>query len=289
MDALTFQQILDSKPNTAVLKVGPQTSIQEALKQLGLRHLIHLPITSHSNSSKIVSIVSILDIVTYLTSHSGDSTCLQHPVERCLSLSADEENYLMWERDSQDLVKETLVKFASGLHRALVTTTDGTAVSIVGQTDILRFIFNNKTQLKVDLSTSITRVAQKKPQNRPLVTMNASQSALDGFTLMSTNGVPVVPVLTPSNELVAVLSPKDLRAFNTPNAPSLNDLNRPVLEFLCINDLVRPLVRLEGDASLSDAINLLLHHHQHHVWIINGQRQLVAVVSHSDIIGFLTL
>lgn len=100
-------KLAHSKPS--LIAVSPIVSIQTALNLLQNNKITSLPVFSH-NSTQVVSIVNLFDILLYLMGRSDtvDNTAskLDHPVEYVLGLDSDRESYRMHKTDSQDTLLE---------------------------------------------------------------------------------------------------------------------------------------------------------------------------------------
>lgn len=102
-----------SKPS--LIAVSPIVSIQTALNLLQNNKITSLPVFSH-NSTQVVSIVNLFDILLYLMGRSDttvDNTAskLNDPVEYVLGLDSDRESYRMHKTDSQDTLLEASLGF----------------------------------------------------------------------------------------------------------------------------------------------------------------------------------
>lgn len=96
-------RLAETKPS--LIAVSPVVSIQSALNLMKANKITSLPVFSH-DSTQIVSIVNLFDILLYLVGGSDtvekDTFKLDDPVENVLGLDSDRESYWMHKTDSQD-------------------------------------------------------------------------------------------------------------------------------------------------------------------------------------------
>jgi CBS domain containing-hemolysin-like protein len=95
--------LAQSKP--PLIAVSPTVSIQTALTVMNKHHFTSLPIFSH-DSTKVISIVNLFDILLYLVGDLStvqvDKFPLDHPVENVLGLDADRESYRIHKTNPND-------------------------------------------------------------------------------------------------------------------------------------------------------------------------------------------
>ena len=104
--------LAESKP--ALIAVSPTVSIQTALSKMLSNKITSLPVFSH-NTTEVVSIVNLFDILLYLVGENKgsiekDKLKLNDPVERVLGLDSDKESYRMHKMDRADKLLEVKKK-----------------------------------------------------------------------------------------------------------------------------------------------------------------------------------
>lgn len=105
--------LAETKP--ALIAVSPTVSIQTALNTMLTHKITSLPVFSH-NSTEVVSIVNLFDILLYLVGEvdghfiEKEKLKLQDPVERVLGLDSERESYRMHKMDRKDKLLEVIPK-----------------------------------------------------------------------------------------------------------------------------------------------------------------------------------
>jgi hypothetical protein len=103
--------LAESKP--ALIAVSPTVSIQTALNKMLNSKITSLPVFSH-NSTEVVSIVNLFDILLYIVGETNvniekDKLKVDDPVERVLGLDTDRESYRIHKVDRKDKLIEVRV------------------------------------------------------------------------------------------------------------------------------------------------------------------------------------
>ncbi|KAI7886237.1 hypothetical protein K492DRAFT_177777 [Lichtheimia hyalospora FSU 10163] len=283
-------KLAHSKPS--LIAVSPIVSIQTALNLLQNNKITSLPVFSH-NSTQVVSIVNLFDILLYLMGRSDtvDNTTskLNDPVEYVLGLDSDRESYRMHKTDSQDTLLETLRAFASGIHRSLVVdyakpNNEGTW--LLSQTDIMQHIRKHpeSTEGLVDIHATVGSLGfDKKP---PLVSVSATQTALSGYRLIAEKRLSGVPIVDENGNLVGDLCLEDLPGANL---DTFDKLTLPCIEYVKYHMDTIALPVATPDTTLKQVIDIMITQDTHRVWIKQDEQsqKVIGVISMSDVIGLL--
>jgi CBS domain containing-hemolysin-like protein len=105
--------LAESKP--ALIAVSPTVSIQTALNKMLNNKITSLPVFSH-NSTEVVSIVNLFDILLYIVGENDlnniekEKLKVNDPVERVLGLDTDRESYRIHKVDRKDKLIEVCKK-----------------------------------------------------------------------------------------------------------------------------------------------------------------------------------
>ncbi|KAJ3293078.1 hypothetical protein BCR33DRAFT_854158 [Rhizoclosmatium globosum] len=287
----TFSELGLAKQN--VISVPPQSTIETALKTMASHNILTLPITSRAFPNKFAYILSTLDILLYVTSRQkpGSQLDLSVTVETAMTMDAEMESYRVFERDYRDTIESTLIHFAHGLHRALITDALKEKPAIViTQTDILSYIHKNVCFKQKDKSVLNLPCFSKTLAELGLVTnhvksMKDSETALEGYTRMAAAKILALPVVDAAGLVVATLSASDLRGLSR---ETLAYVNLNVLDFIKKMDLKstkEATSSLTPADTLLDAINLLVERDVHRLWILDSVLRPIGVVSQSDVIA----
>ncbi|KAI9334156.1 hypothetical protein BDR26DRAFT_867455 [Obelidium mucronatum] len=261
---------------------------------MATHNVLTLPITSRAFPEKYVYILSTLDILLYIVSRqkAGSTLDLSATVESAMTMDAEMESYRVFERDYRDTIESTMLVFAQGLHRALISDALKQKPSIVlTQSDILNYIHKNvcfKQKDKTILSLACfgkTLAELGLVMTSSVKSMKESETALEGYNRMAHFKLLALPVLSGAGLVVATLSASDLRGLSR---ETLAFVELPVLEFLkkmnlkADNETTSSLTPAD---TLLDAINLLVERDVHRLWIVDSVLRPIGVVSQSDVIA----
>ncbi|KAI9356583.1 hypothetical protein DFJ73DRAFT_823253 [Zopfochytrium polystomum] len=291
--SLTFQDLHLDKQQ--VVSVGPHCSLQDALATMAKHNVMTLPISSRAFPNKYVYILSSFDILLYLVSSrirnkNSAPDLAKTTVEAAMTMDAEMESYRVFERDFRDTMESTMVAFAKGAHRALISDALGVSKSVVvTQSDILKYAHTHPDTLAgLAPALSETTLAKAGLVRRSVVTLRDSETALAGYTRMAEKKVMAVPVVDAAGLVVATLSASDLRGLS---ADSVEWVRENVLTFLekmksrlNLQKSAEP-VSLTPNDTLQDAMNLMVERDIHRIWILDDMLRPIGVVSQSDIIG----
>ncbi|TPX66222.1 hypothetical protein CcCBS67573_g07899 [Chytriomyces confervae] len=289
----TFSDLGLVKPK--VISIPPQCTIEKALKTMAENNVLTLPITSRAFPSKFVYILSTLDILMYVVAREkgGAHLDLGVTVESAMTMAsslkaiadAEMESYRVFERDYRDTVESTMVGFAHGLHRVLITDALNTKPAMVlTQSDITAYIHKNAASLQLHEPMSRT-LAQLGLITNKVKTMSTSETALEGYNRMAAAKILALPVVDNAGLVVATLSASDLRGLSKETLPYVG-LN--VLEFLGkmnTNIGKDATSSVSAEDTLKDAVQLLVERNVHRLWILDMMLRPVGVVSQSDVMA----
>ncbi|TPX66664.1 hypothetical protein CcCBS67573_g07742 [Chytriomyces confervae] len=288
----TFSDLGLVKPK--VISIPPQCTIETALKTMAENNVLTLPITSRAFPSKFVYILSTLDILMYVVAREkgGAHLDLGVTVESAMTMAsslkafdAEMESYRVFERDYRDTVESTMVGFAHGLHRVLITDAlNAKPAMVLTQSDITAYIHKNAASLQLHEPMSRT-LAQLGLITNKVKTMSTSETALEGYNRMAAAKILALPVVDNAGLVVATLSASDLRGLSKETLPYVG-LN--VLEFLGkmnTNSGKDATSSVSPDDTLKDAVQLLVERNVHRLWILDTMLRPVGVVSQSDVMA----
>ncbi|RKO89629.1 hypothetical protein BDK51DRAFT_40627 [Blyttiomyces helicus] len=299
--SLTFTELLANQTRPPLTVANPESTVASALLSLKKLDRLCLPLASHTGRKRVVAVVSTSDILAYIVRTSGvsgkgdgklhpDRVDLTQPIDRVLPLESDEESYRFWERDYRDTIETTLIAFARGVHRALITDAlDERPPALLTQTDVLRYVHANMSCVPPSVSLDAPISSILPSAARKLVTMAADESAISGLIRIRESKIAALPVVNTSGSVVANLSVSDLRGVTS---VELYNLNSPVIEYLKSLSpngnpkSLNPIVVTPQD-SMRSVLNILVEKHIHRVWVVASadDRRPIGVVSQSDVIA----
>ncbi|RUS23176.1 hypothetical protein BC937DRAFT_91660 [Endogone sp. FLAS-F59071] len=302
----TSLYLAGKKPN--LIAARPTVTVRDALNLMAANNITCLPLYSHS-SDAIVSIVNLLDIVTYIvnaacfpdkkprTLDSEKQEKLDDPIENVLGLESERESYRVFKTDANAPLYETLIAFSGRIHRSLVidytANVESTTQWLLSQTDIIRHIHNHPdsvSALGIDLDAPLRDIPGLLHPGREIVSAREDHLALEVYQTMVEKGNLGIAVVDSDNNIVANLSASDLRGISF---KVIDHLVLPVLDFLksLTTSSTRSILSLtpvtaDPTTTLRSLVRSLIEHDIHRVWIVDGpgSKRLVDVVTHSDVI-----
>jgi hypothetical protein len=130
-----------------------------------------------------------------------------------------------------------VIAFAQGTHRALITDALGAhPPAILTQTDLILHAMSCYETAKFSVDLNAPLAASMRECIRSVVTMEPSESALNGFLRLQEKKVGALAIVEGSNNnrLVGTLSRSDLRGLTV---DLLMDMSLPVFDFLHVGYL----------------------------------------------------
>ncbi|KAJ3126015.1 hypothetical protein HK098_007953 [Nowakowskiella sp. JEL0407] len=233
VEAMKMQNVLRAPRVGKIKKVYVSQGASVAADEAVLSH-----VQQPGKPPKVAAIITTFDILTYIVSTAKDSKSfdpnaidLNASIDLVMSLDDSVETYRIWECDYRDTLERTMAAFAKQTHRALITDAlEKNAPYILGQTDIIKFANNHRELLTsiVDINRPIKDLGLVHPDKK-LIAMSETDTAFDGYKIMSKTNVPALPILNSNGSIVGNLSSSDLRGI-TPE--KLTNLTLPVLDYL---------------------------------------------------------
>ncbi|KAI8372268.1 hypothetical protein EDC96DRAFT_439104 [Choanephora cucurbitarum] len=246
-----------------------------------------LPVFSH-NSTEVVSIINLFDILIYLVGHNDKSIekeklKVNDPVEHVLGLDSDRESYRIHKVHFEDRLLETLRAFASGNHRALVIDfyQQEKKPWILSQTDIIRHIINHPDSVSglLDLDSCIQNLIS----NQALVTVSETETALDVYRLMAEKNLSAIPVVDQHGEFKGDLCVEDLPSANLEH---IDQLTLSCQEYIKVVSGHLLPTTATPDTTLRAILDSMIKQDTHRVWILDANK-VTGVVTMSDIMSLL--
>ncbi|KAI8330898.1 hypothetical protein BC941DRAFT_439864 [Chlamydoabsidia padenii] len=279
--------LAQSKPS--LIALSPTVSIQTALTVMNKHHFTSLPIFSH-DSTKVVSIVNLFDILLYLVGDLStvqiDKFPLDHPVENVLGLDADRESYRIHKTNPNDKLLDTLRVFACGGHRSLVVDETNQVKNpwMLSQTDIIRHIVHHPDCIStlIDMNATVDDLGFVGDSKQMTTVQGHQQTALGTYRLMADKKLSGIPILNDQGHFIGDLCLEDLPGANL---DMVDLLDLPCVDYLKKSSHHESATG-ERMMQLKDIIDKMVKHDTHRVWILDGNK-VIGVITMSDIIGRL--
>lgn len=308
--SLTVADVIKSKPSKKVVTLAHNASVDDALNQLAKHKILSAPVLLNAsledNESGIY--MGIVDL------HSILSHFRKNVLENAKSTSTDVKSSTLWHNlkiKGEEFVKKLLVTvmgddvsmlyrgysktnlwdiIKNGFlgeeypkHRLAIFDAKGRVASIVSQSDIVRYLHENKF------------LADRAKQNvtdlkflKQVATVDSSCSAMDAFCIMDDKEMSAVGIVDNNGQLIGNLSASDLRGITVSEFEFLAD---PVMDFLAMRKSKPSHVNAEISViscsvqdTLEDVMKLLVTNKVHRVYIVDEKQLPVGVVTLTDIL-----
>ncbi|KAI8898151.1 hypothetical protein BC833DRAFT_590974 [Globomyces pollinis-pini] len=275
-----YQSVLDTKYSSLSLKqikvIKPDTKVSKVLELFNELHS-QIGIQSH-NETNLMAIIGYLDITKYIiNSYQNGKIVFDEPIENCLTLNPEDESYLVWQRDTEDVIRDAMKAFAEGIHRGLIIDK---CLRLLTQKDIIQYI--SKTQeLQASLDLPIVKFLHTKnlSETNKVFSVDESWTILQGFQHLLKYNIPSMPILSKNSVVGTFSSAVILKA-------TVNDFQ---------NFLNQPISILKQNASITckpsttcrEILEAMLSKDEARAWCVDSNGSPTGVISMSDIIGVL--
>ncbi|KAJ3352229.1 hypothetical protein HDU83_008281 [Entophlyctis luteolus] len=269
----------------SVVSAPPDMSIEECLHTMAANNVLAIPVTSRAFPNKYVYILSTLDILLYIVSRKKTHALdLSVSIENAMTMDAEMESYRIFERDYRDTLEATMLVFAHGLHRALISDALNVKPPVVlTQSDIISFIHKQIAQSSDQISVFSKSLKELGLVTHRVKTMTVNETAIDGFNRMAAHKILALPVVDEAGLVVSTLSASDLRGLSK---DTLEFVHLKVQEFLDkMGSSGKDTWSVTATDTLQDAVNLLVERNAHRLWVLDEMLRPVGVVSQSDVIA----
>lgn len=169
-----------------------------------------------------------------------------------------------------------------GISRVCITESSGDLTNVVTQTTMAQFILGHMDVLGAVGTKSIKELGLLEDDLcEDAVTINQRQTYWDAFRLMSDMLISAVPIVDDDNKLVGTISVKDIRKMIL-DPVRFKILTAPLSEFDGFSK--RHLTCAPSD-TLETAMDRIVRHHVHRLWILNDKGEVRGVLSLRDCIA----
>eukprot|EP00698_Gefionella_okellyi_P009942 TRINITY_DN2558_c0_g1_i2.p1 TRINITY_DN2558_c0_g1~~TRINITY_DN2558_c0_g1_i2.p1 ORF type:complete len:326 (+),score=39.50 TRINITY_DN2558_c0_g1_i2:850-1827(+) len=284
---LASTSLLSLKRSQQIHVLNEAASAGDALKVLVKERILSAPIVDQGG--KCVGIVDMLDLThELLISFSAKSpdeigTAMSDFVrfgaqavqELC---GKSKRNQLVTVNESTSILAAAQQALAKTCHRVAVVNSAGGVVSMVSQTDVVRFL---AAHLEL-LPNASTPIRELELASHAIDTIGLSESGIGAYRRIHERFLSAIAVVDVSGHLVDVISPADLRGVRP---TEFARLTLPVREFkkAMHAEGVMPVVTVEWDTTFAEVVRLLVDKKIHRVFVLQHGKP-VAVVSLTDVI-----
>jgi len=263
-----------------LITIDEETSIEKTLKLLAKHQILSVPVM---NEDTLKGFVDIYEIMAYTAFSEAKQVDWKKPASELLgtmgNIVDDDVNGVWLVKEGSSLYKP-LEWLSKGVRRFLVET-ESSGWRLVSQSDMVKFLWKNWDKFQLGEIT----IDEAKIVNKPVLRADTRAPAIDCFKRMRVHEVNGIAITDSSGSLVGTLSESDLRGL-TPQ--SIERLHFPVIEFLKIQNLgvVPEVLTVRSNTPLRELMETICKKKKHRLFIVDDKKQLVGIVTLSDIIAF---
>jgi CBS domain-containing protein len=191
-----------------------------------------------------------------------------------------DEGKLAWRFAPDKDVEDTMEAFSKGVHRAIVQLGEGD-YHILSQRDAIKFLLDSHKYDSV-FSKRLSELPKLFAFQPPLVSIDASTPAIEGFKKIGREHFGAVPVVDEKGKVFASLCATDLSGTDPTLLHSLLLPTHIFLKIIHENRIPQPITA-SGEDTLGDVVQKIMEVGDHRAWMLDGQGNLSGVITLSDI------
>eukprot|EP00930_Biecheleria_cincta_P084890 TRINITY_DN74313_c0_g1_i1.p1 TRINITY_DN74313_c0_g1~~TRINITY_DN74313_c0_g1_i1.p1 ORF type:complete len:295 (-),score=51.87 TRINITY_DN74313_c0_g1_i1:47-931(-) len=267
-------------PRELVSLRHPEQKLFEAVQVLADHHLLSAPVLD--SEGKLIGMLDSLDVVAYVVNEAADG--------KTVLSDHDIESLAMWVGtveldDPLDQVCDTV---AGPVRRSVVLGDSGKPVSVITQSTLVQFLHSKKEEIEALKSCG----PASDFCSRSVITVGEHASALEAFNIINQKQVSSLVIVDADGHVLTVISATDLvmgLAHWQNKSPALERLKAcNVVDFALSNRKFElkdrtAAVAVAPSAPLQEVIEKLAVARVHRVVVMGDNRELVGVISLSDI------
>jgi len=297
----TLKNLLSTTTLGAVLAdrttvfVEPTATIHETVQLLVNKSILSVPVVlSKGGTIDCLGFVSVFDVMLfllesiekYLAGHQQDLEALT------TSLRMSDVSSILDQRDSwvsytpSDNLLKPLERFSSDVHRAPVWNDPKTAmVGILSQSDYISFLNAYKTDdsLSFAMSSKITELEY----TNEIYIASWSETVFSCLKMMREKRLTAIPLVNEKQELVGCLSATDVKTLAATDwARVFDDVKDYLADFFPASLIP---VTVTETSTFSDVLLKMTAHRVHRLFVVDGNKHPIGVVTMTDVIRWLYL
>jgi len=285
------------------------STVAQVLKNLDENKISSIPLTRASSPASIIGIVDILDLVTSCTAKLDapilTESIAKREIEQFLNKKAIDVVEMsarnIWQEISERALLLDMLALLShpNIHRLAVIDDNKKVIALITQTDVVQFLFQNRTRLGDIISSPIKSWSQVKH----VESIEVNDTLADSFRIMWEHEISGVAVVDKDGSLVGNISASDIKISHTCE-DMLKNLFDPIHQFLGLeteknetelkprsSSLSSSTSRAHGESkclnmedTLENVLEAIVDNHIHRVFLVDNEKKPIGVISLSDII-----
>jgi len=278
-----------------VICLNATDKLSDALKLLITQNILSAPVLTRNDEGQlvVVSVLDMLDLSIFISSKFVDKTDEEHPtIQQQLQNTTAEEVLVSSARNTYWPVPEFAnladvfqILSTHQVHRVPVISSSGVLVSVVSQSAVMRFIWDNISEI-----TFADKTLEELGLNpKSVIVVEERQTALEAFQIIAKNQVSAVAVVDREVQLVGNIGCRDIRCIGPHTTLSLR-LGSSVAkfrEFMHVEfQAPKTVITATMNNTLKEVIETLVVEGLHRLWIVDKEtsKKPLGVLSLRDVL-----
>jgi len=288
-----------------LVSIPSDSTVSETLEILNKNGIYSAPLFS-SKSNEILGMVDMLDLVTFCTVKFSVVSLSAWESERQMDEFAnhkvsdlyDISGRNVWRPVSQKANLQEVIELLSkpNVHRLPIVDDAENVVGIITQSQVVSWLYHNKYMLG---NTAMVEKVGDCFLRTEVHGVNQGEFLIEAFKKIWEKNVSAVAVLDNNGKFVGAVSATDLKHTRVkPIGSLIEDLYKPISQFKNIPTTLRervfmmdqpkkePVFVYESE-TIERAMELLVRHRVHRVFVVDSQQRPIGVISLCDLLRVL--
>jgi CBS-domain-containing membrane protein len=282
----TLQDVLANRAKRDLIMLNPEQSLQEALQILGNNNILSAPVYD-SQSQQLIALVDVVHMVTFITQDLRNQEELlpkikERRIRDLIENDSSTKDVLTF--TYQDSLHSLIHRFSREYkrHRALVVDPQKKGLTLVSQTDIIRYLVDHESELGPILTSRLEDLNLANPSGADIYHLRENDPTFLGFQRMAEKSINAIAIIDHQGRIIGNLSASDLRGIQE---SKLIYLFRSSTDFLQVmGRKFKPVVG-SSRISLGEAMTKALAARVHRIWIVDEKEKALGVVTFSDMLS----
>lgn len=285
-----------------VITAGKDTSVPAVLELLANNDIRSVPVVE---DGKVVGVVDMLDIVTFIVRFADESSSLP-ATQRTFQwfaqqLSESGQNITqvagLAHKSQASPVLSTATLFdimqimaTSHVQRVPVMDADHKLINFITQSSFVQYFAKNSAALGNMEKCTLSELGFK---NKPVHAVKETSTAIEAFRLMSQHKITGVPIVDTNGEIITNVSSKDLRHILTDEyfldklhltaEKFVSDLKSKT--FLHKSETMYPKICCKFSSTFGEVLHKLAATKIHRIYVVDEHEHPIGVISLHDIVS----
>lgn len=218
---------------------------------------------------------NIFDIISTKTS-KYNSSLVSHVLDHCAETSEPYKSVA-----ASDSVLSAMNEFAKGLHRLVISDSNGEPIGFLTQSAVISFLSKNLGSL------GSKTIGELKVGTRSCVTVTKDTKTIEAFSILRQRQISGVGVVDSRGALIGNLSSRDLNALSSDSL--YNVMFLPVSTFISnIKQMLvnedQPMISVSEESKFGYAVSRMACNRIHRIYIADSHQKPLGVIAMRDVI-----